>query len=177
MPFPFTFSLSVPGIANPFASEANAQGTHTVQSEQVPTSKGRFEPISSVTGVRHERVGPRRRASVSPAPSVSTSSSALNSRKRGWEPAISQPSLATTTTATSNLGYLDTPARYRDMASDNDFSRSREHLEREIEDMAAGRSIHYPITLTSSSPFRDRAGGHMSYTMHVLSSCAHLHFA
>lgn len=93
-----------------------------------------------MTDVRHEKVGPRRRTSVSPVPSVSTSSSALKSRKRGWEPAISQPSLATTT-ATSNLGYLDTPARYRDMASDGDFARSREHLEREIEDMAAGRFI------------------------------------
>ena len=125
MPFPFTFSLSVPGISNPFTSEPKA---HTVQSERVPTS--------SATGVQH--LGPCRRASVSPVPS---SSSGLQSRKRGWEPAISQPSSAITTTATSTLGYLDTPARYRDMASDNDFARSREHLEREIEDMAAGTFI------------------------------------
>lgn len=125
MPFPFTFSLSVPGISNPFTSEPKA---HTVQSERVPTS--------SATGVRH--LGPCRRASVSPVPS---SSSGLQSRKRGWEPAISQPSSAITTTATSTLGYLDTPARYRDMASDNDFARSREHLEREIEDMAASTFI------------------------------------
>lgn len=136
MVFPFTFSLSVPGISNPFS-------TSNIPSEPVPSESVRPVPASMTQVVRHDGVrerrvtGPRRRPS--PVPSISPVP--LN-RKRGWEPSISEPSQATTITA-STSGYLDTPAKYRDMASDSstNLNRSRDNLHREIEDMAAGERL------------------------------------
>jgi hypothetical protein len=101
--FPFTFSLTVAGISNPFSTQA--------QSEPVP-------PIIHVQQHQNGRLGPRRRPSPAApllTPSSSTSSLPL-SRKRGWEPSLPEPSHAATFT-TSTSGYLDTPAKYRDMAS------------------------------------------------------------
>lgn len=135
MPFPFTFSLSIPSSSNPFL--ANAQTETPAKSEtQMPSRT-----------VRHDRPGPRRRPS--PVPSIPP---VPLSRKRGWEPTISQPSLAATS-VTSGSGYLDTPAKYREMSSDyghDHTSQSRERLDREIEDMAAGEYSPFPICFLGS---------------------------
>jgi hypothetical protein len=125
--FPFTFSLTVAGISNPFSTPA--------QSEPVP-------PIIHVQQHQNGRLGlgPRRRPSPAApllTPSSSTSSLPL-SRKRGWEPSLPEPSHAATF-ATSTSGYLDTPAKYRDMASDRnrepgfDYDRLGDHREFESE--------------------------------------------
>jgi len=137
MPFPFTFSQSVPGIPNPFS--AQGQGSF-VQSEPNP-SRGSVDPASLRT--QHVRPGPRRRPS--PVHSIVSPVVPL-SRKRGWEPSLSGPSLAATS-STSSIGYLDTPAKYREMASEPnlDRNRSRDQIDREIEEMAAGK--HCPIDL------------------------------
>jgi hypothetical protein len=139
MPFPFTFSLSVPGISNPFS--AQEQGS-IVQSEPNP-SRGQVD----ASQVQHYRPDLRRR----PSPTTSTVSPVVPlSRKRGWEPSLSGPSIAATS-STSSIGYLDTPAKYRDMASEPlDRNRSRDQIDREIEDMAAGK--HRSTDLEDCAP-------------------------
>lgn len=131
MPFPFTFSLSVPGIPNPFSVQA--QGP-VVQSEPNP-SRGSVDPASLRT--QHVKPGPRRRPS--PVHSIVSPVVPL-SRKRGWEPSLSGPSLAATS-STSSAGYLDTPAKYRELPLEPhlDRNRSRDQIDREIEEMAAGK--------------------------------------
>ena len=126
MPFPFTFSLNVPGISNPFS----AQGQKSiVQSEPDLPRVGTLQ-------VQHERPRPLRRPS--PTPPIISPVVPL-SRKRGWEPSVSGPSLAAAS-STSSIGYLDTPAKYREMASGPglNHNRSRDEIDREIEDIAAG---------------------------------------
>ena len=93
MPFPFTFSFTVPGLSNPFSK---------------PTSQN---PVMSAG--KHKITRPR--PSPSPIPLGPLSAAAPTSRKRGWEPAFVEPSLSMTTLASSS-GYLDTPAKYREMA-------------------------------------------------------------
>ncbi|KAG5643365.1 hypothetical protein DXG03_001013 [Asterophora parasitica] len=98
MPFPFTFNLAVPGLSNPFA------GTST-SGQAPPTSVDR-------PGKKLKQKITRQR----PTPGSSPSPAPLT-RKRGWEPTFAEPSQSTATlTSTSARGYLDTPAKYRDMA-------------------------------------------------------------
>ncbi|THH13696.1 hypothetical protein EW146_g6558 [Bondarzewia mesenterica] len=114
MPFPFTFSFSVPGITNPFSltptqpPRANASGSaSTASAAAIPNAR----PL-------------RRR----PSPGLFPPPEPLN-RKRGWVPAHAEPSEAATVNALSS-GYLDTPAKYRDMVNG-------ETDEREVEEMIA----------------------------------------
>lgn len=129
MPFPFTFSLTVPGISNPFSGHGQ-----TAQSPEPDPSQ-----------VQNDRP-----SHCSRPPSVSSSVSPISplSTKRGWEPSISGPSLAATS-STSSSGYLDTPAKYRDIASQPDHDCGR----REIEDMAAGEPssmlVHRDVACTA----------------------------
>jgi hypothetical protein len=146
MPFPFTFSLSVPGISNPFVGQRQAIAQSELDSPRVS--------VQTNVQLQHGPGLPRR---PSPGPSIASPIVPL-SRKRGWEPSISGPSLAATS-STSSTGYLDTPARYRDMASEPGRSRSREDLDREIEDLAAGKHCPQPLDACA-------------YTMHVLWSCS-----
>ncbi|KAK0203139.1 hypothetical protein DFS33DRAFT_963058 [Desarmillaria ectypa] len=117
--FPFTFKLSVPGITNPFSVQAAAPSSSSVsipdQSNSAPEQG--FNDGKSV----HRQRPPMR--SSSPVPQVL--------RKRGWEPSFAEPSLSTTTLASSS-GYLDTPSKYRDMA---ELTQDEFH---EIEAMSAG---------------------------------------
>ncbi|KAJ3994284.1 hypothetical protein F5050DRAFT_1575942 [Lentinula boryana] len=88
-PFPFTFSLAVPGLANPFSASPLYPYQQNGNEDELNLSK--HHPKS-------------RRVSPSPVELGS-------SRKRGWEPAFAgEPSLAPTFVTVSN-GYLDTPAK------------------------------------------------------------------
>ncbi|OJT03329.1 hypothetical protein TRAPUB_6107 [Trametes pubescens] len=104
MPFPFSFSLAAPGITNPFA----------VTEQPAP-------PFHYDTDVQHTSVPHRRPPSPSLLPP--------RSRKRGWVPSSAEPSRPTSY-HTSTSGYLDTPAKYRDMASES-------AEQDEVEDMVA----------------------------------------
>ncbi|KAI0796191.1 hypothetical protein C8Q75DRAFT_745620 [Abortiporus biennis] len=104
MVFSFSFNFSVPGIANPFIAP------------KAPANDRKHAPPIRETITRRR------------PPSPCFSSSQPLSRKRGWVPAISEPSHAAAI-QTSTSGYLDTPAKYRDMAQSND--------EDEIEEMVA----------------------------------------
>ncbi|KAF9024756.1 hypothetical protein BDZ89DRAFT_1114533 [Hymenopellis radicata] len=108
--FSFTFKLAVPGLANPFSppSPSTSAVASTSRLSQTSPSDGDIKAERLTTGrgrVPSRRQRPR---SNSPAPPPLT-------RKRGWEPSYPEPSLSTTTLASSS-GYLDTPAKYRDLA-------------------------------------------------------------
>ncbi|KAJ7227270.1 hypothetical protein GGX14DRAFT_418869 [Mycena pura] len=104
MPFSFTFKLPVPGL-NPFSApaetltEAQPGGAYACQFPDHPRSWP-----TRPTNIH------QRRPSPSPSPSAPTS------RKRGWDPSLAEPSQSAATLASSS-GYLDTPAKYRDMAA------------------------------------------------------------
>jgi len=127
MPFPFTFKLAVPGL-NPFSSPAETP------SEAPPnlgyTSQSPDEPRSRPA--RPNNINHRR-------PSPSPSLAAPLSRKRGWDPSLAEPSQSAATLASSS-GYLDTPAKYREMVvrqSGDEF---------ELEDMTVSVSDLPPPT-------------------------------
>ncbi|KAJ7104069.1 hypothetical protein B0H15DRAFT_808315 [Mycena belliarum] len=105
MPFPFTFKLAVPGLpVNPFSAPTESHQAHSAfgyasQSPERPRSRP----------ARPHNINDRR-------PSPSPSPSATVSKKRGWDPTLAEPSQSTAT-LTSSSGYLDTPAKYREMVA------------------------------------------------------------
>ena len=119
MVFSFSFSLSVPGISNPFAA-ANPD----------PASSPNFHYD---TDVQHSSVPRRRPPSPSLLPPLS--------KKRGWVPSSSEPSRPAPM-HTSTSGYLDTPAKYRDMA----YQSAEQD---EVEEMVAGEYLNRNFLLHS----------------------------
>ncbi|KAG8220761.1 hypothetical protein J3R82DRAFT_2190 [Butyriboletus roseoflavus] len=96
MQFPFTFTLHVPGLHNPFLARPG--------------------PVQAQSRIEASAIS-RQVASLPPTrflPASSLSPPIPLARKRGWIPAEPEPSHAATS-ATSTTGYLDTPAKYRDM--------------------------------------------------------------
>lgn len=116
MSFLFTFKLPVPGL-NPFSSPAQSpsEASPDFGYAEPPPVPSRSRPA------RPNNINQRR-------PSPSPSPAAPLSRKRGWDPSLAEPSQSAATLASSS-GYLDTPAKYREMAD-----------EFELEDMAASVS-------------------------------------
>ncbi len=108
--FSFTFKLAVPGLANPFSpsSPSPSSVASTSSLSQTSASDGAIKAERLTTGSGRVLSRRQRPRSNSPAPAPLT-------RKRGWEPSYPEPSLSTTTLASSS-GYLDTPAKYRDLA-------------------------------------------------------------
>jgi hypothetical protein len=117
MQFPFTFSLHIPGLHNPFLAKPGPAPAHA-------RIQGSTNALS--------RLPPR-------FPANSLSPPVPLARKRGWIPSEPGPSHAATF-ATSTSGYLDTPAKYRDVPL--------REPEQEVEEMIAGASscahIPYP---------------------------------
>lgn len=137
MVFNFTFSFPVPGITNPFAAQP------------VPPP----EPIKAPPlqeKLTRSQVGPRARPDHPSLPAPTP----LN-KKRGWTPSTAEPSQPEPVKASSS-GYLDTPAKYRDMAQSQQGSvyDRREH-EDEANDMDRGM-----CSMTSFiSPFTSHLSG------------------
>ena len=132
--FPFTFKLSVPGLSNPFTAPP------VIPPELPPAAQDR-------TGLHdhaHEKRPRRQRPSPSPTPSLSPPPQQQPlSRKRGWEPTFAEPSRSTATLA-SSAGYLDTPAKYRELMSS---STPNDHEYHDIRDITMsdtpGKLIEY----------------------------------
>ncbi|KAJ6531877.1 hypothetical protein B0H19DRAFT_1189055 [Mycena capillaripes] len=122
MPFPFTFKLAVPGL-NPFSSPAETP-PQPPQSSSGYISQSPEKPRSRPA--RPNNINQRR-------PSPSPSPAPPSSRKRGWDPSLAEPSQSTAT-LTSSSGYLDTPAKYREMVA------LQTGDEFELEDMTASVS-------------------------------------
>lgn len=122
MPFSFSFSLTVPGLTNPFSSPPEPEPSP-------PTPRlARLDAGSDIQGYRG--TAPIRRA---PSPSLQPPLS----RKRGWVPSAPEYS-SPTANPTSTSGYLDTPAKYRDMASAYNEGG-------EVEEMIAGVCLIRPL--------------------------------
>ena len=118
MPFSFSFTLTVPGLTNPFSSPPEPEPAP-------PTPRlARLDAGSDIQGYRS--TAPIRRA---PSPSLQPPLS----RKRGWVPSAPEYS-SPTANPTSTSGYLDTPAKYREMASAYDEGD-------EVEEMVAGECL------------------------------------
>ena len=125
MPFSFSFRFAVPGITNPFAPVAASSSTGRGAQDQSETEDG----TTITSGLECQLPSPidsswaslpapayRRRPSPSPAPDLKRSySPAPLARKRGWVPSTAEPTHAVMTASTSS-GFLDTPAKYREMA-------------------------------------------------------------
>ncbi|RPD76662.1 hypothetical protein L226DRAFT_382428 [Lentinus tigrinus ALCF2SS1-7] len=131
MVFSFSFNLSVPGITNPFTAAAAASSE-----PEAPVPKLHFDADGDLNGVQLPSSIPRRRP---PSPSFLPPLS----KKRGWVPSSPEPSRPAPI-HTSTSGYLDTPAKYRDMAHENADQD-------EIEEMVGGEcrlsfvSIPHPL--------------------------------
>ncbi|KAF8966240.1 hypothetical protein BDZ97DRAFT_1808380 [Flammula alnicola] len=150
MVFPFTFNFSVPGSINPFAApppiskpeqerrtyQTPADRQHRSQAlprhmppqepaPAYPTAYPTLHPIpipSSGGGLR--RISRADLPKINrPRPSPSPSPAPI-SRKRGWEPDPSPNWSTTSLTLASTSGYLDTPAKYREMAAANANSQA-----------------------------------------------------
>ena len=132
MPFPFTFSFSVPGLHNPFSTAA--------QEPAVQRSRTDKQDVSKAISRRNHPFPPSR--CTSPSPSL-----VPLTRKRGWVPSIPEPSQAATSAASIG-GYLDTPAKYKHMVHEAP-ERATEEME-----MFAGayQSVHGPITFCERYP-------------------------
>ncbi|KAF9038243.1 hypothetical protein BJ165DRAFT_428563 [Panaeolus papilionaceus] len=130
MVFPFSFRFPLPGITNPFASSSSvtsgpafippvntepniASSSRLSQADADKTlpNHTRYRRVSRANLPKINRPPPSPSPSPSPGPTGPT-----NSRKRGWEPTFASPSQSSTTLL-STSGYLDTPAKYREMAA------------------------------------------------------------
>ena len=131
MPFPFTFIFNVPGIINPFAASSPKDflNSSTIrppsQTEQEPLAHSPWTPIEATSRSHLPKIN---RLRPQPRPSESTldcSSRSPNpgSRKRGWHPAFAEPSISTTTLA-STSGYLLPPTGPGDYSMGSAWSQS-----------------------------------------------------
>lgn len=130
MPFNFTFNLPVPGITNPFSTPSQPQ----------PDASGSCPP-AQIPDVRPLRHRPSSGRFPSPEPL---------SRKRGWVPATAEPSLATAVNASSN-GYLDTPAKYREMVYGNGNGNGGEEMVADLPPAKRRRTLAGTIVSTAVS--------------------------
>ncbi|GLB43232.1 hypothetical protein LshimejAT787_1301330 [Lyophyllum shimeji] len=119
MSFPFTFSLSVPGLFNPFSRARSAD--HNTLTDSSSPGQRPGNPAPPQKQPQKKLPITRRRPSPVPSPSPGPIS-----RKRGWEPTFAaEPSRSSTPTIAS--GYLDTPAKYKDMAASRNASADEFH--------------------------------------------------
>ena len=135
MLFPFTFSISVPGIMNPFS-----------KSPDPPNAAGDSPAPAAAATIQDKRWLAVRR----PHPSALPPPVPL-ARKRGWQPSTPEPSPATAVT-TSTRGHINIPPKYRDFTV---TPEAREE-EQEMEVLAAAGESHVRLTDLAYIPSRRR---------------------
>ena len=146
MPFTFNFTFAVP---NPFS----AFSTNLDQIQ--PNSCSTVKPSLSAPTVTFNNLDtnplqarlPLRRARRAPSPI----SSAPLAKKRGWRPSSSEPSYPSAT-STSSSGYFDTPAKYRDMASNDSDNNDKRTNPQDQDEMEGGTSVSFRSSVSFSSP-------------------------
>jgi hypothetical protein len=122
--FPFTFSFPIPGFRNPWASAPTSPTSATApeyQKQQQEKPAGLHVEKPPVLGRPFGPITTGRGTLAPPAldqhEHLASGSGGLK-RSRGWSPYTAgisaSPSLSTTYASSS--GYLDTPAKYREMA-------------------------------------------------------------
>lgn len=115
MLFPFTFSISVPGIMNPFST-----------SPDPPNDAGDSPAPITINNLQEKRWLAVRR----PHPSALPPPIPL-ARKRGWQPSSPEPSPAAAVTA-STCGHVNVPPKYRDFTVTPE-AREEEEVAEEME--------------------------------------------
>ncbi|TFK52048.1 hypothetical protein OE88DRAFT_1658820 [Heliocybe sulcata] len=135
MVFNFTFSLAVPGIPNPFSAIQRQASPPALSRPDMPRALSRKD------------VGPRQRQL--PSPAASDPSLPLN-RKRGWVPALAEPSQAPADQS-STSGYLGTPEKYRDMAQSKGDEAEVEGMVEELAPTKRRRTLAGSIVSTALS--------------------------
>ncbi|KAI9573876.1 hypothetical protein HD554DRAFT_564060 [Boletus coccyginus] len=138
MQFPFTFSLNIPGLHNPFLA---SPGPVLAQS--------RIQGGTTSREIALPRI---------PLPN-SLSPPAPLARKRGWVPSVPEPSHAATFAA-STTGYLDTPAKYRDMPLRDPAQ--------EVEEMIAAGRHHFSMENEPSRLHSTHSRSFMLFTCNLL---------
>jgi hypothetical protein len=123
MVFPFTFSISVPGIINPFSKSPDLS-TNASADLTLVTATNTIQGKPWLTA-HHPHL-----SSLPPPIPLS--------RKRGWQPSDPEPSLAATV-ATSTTGYLDMNSKHRNFTVSPE---AREEDEGTVEMIAGGYFLH-----------------------------------
>lgn len=135
MLFQFTFSLPY-SLRNPFAS-GDTQSTDSV------------DPILEVPQSRELTRRPSRpRLSPSPGLGIEPSESFL-SQKRGWEP--SYPTSVSSTAVVTTGGYLDTPAKYREITMREDCDQIVDAMIDDLRPAKKRRTVTESIVSTAFS--------------------------
>ncbi|KAI9509682.1 hypothetical protein F5148DRAFT_1185777 [Russula earlei] len=130
--FPFTFTMSVPGIINPFSSySASGTGVSRV-------------PVITNSLQEKQRLSQRRPhpSTLSPPP--------LLVRKRGWQPSSPEPSPAAAVTA-STRGYVNIRPKYRDFTVTPEAREEEEGAEMTTDLPPAKRRRTFAGTIVSSA--------------------------
>ncbi|KAG1817126.1 uncharacterized protein BJ212DRAFT_1351020 [Suillus subaureus] len=140
MPFPFTFSFRVPGLHNPFTAQSAVKPSRNDRKDAL------LDHAAAISRRNCTQFPPPRRASPSPSLSPFVP---LN-RKRGWVPSIPEPSQAATSAA-STRGYLDTPAKYRNMAHEAHEQEFVEEMFAELPPVKRRRTLAGSIVSTALS--------------------------
>ena len=154
MLFPFTFSISVPGIMNPFS-----------KSPDPPNAAGDSPAPAAGATIQDKRWLAVRR----PHPSALPPPVPL-ARKRGWQPSTPEPSPATAVT-TSTRGQLNIPPKYRDFTV---TPEAREE-EQEMEVLAAAGESHVRLTDLALYPVPSSYHNASLASCHFTRGCRHSH--
>ncbi|KAI9464506.1 hypothetical protein BJY52DRAFT_822720 [Lactarius psammicola] len=147
MPFPFTFSISVPGIMNPFSKSPDLPDDASDPPAPVATNNLQEKRWLAVRRPHPSTLPP-------PVPLA---------RKRGWQPSSPEPSPAAAVT-TSTSGHLNIPPKYRD------FTVTPEAREEEegTEEIAAGEShVHLTDSAYIPSSYQNASRRLSVHTCHL----------
>ncbi|KAI6001295.1 hypothetical protein EDD15DRAFT_2158734 [Pisolithus albus] len=154
MPFPFTFSLSVPGLNNPFLAvpSQSESGSHQrpVDDRQLGHTASSSSSSAALISTRRIPIPPHRHRTLAATHLYSLSPPVPLARKRGWVPSSPEPSQATTNKA-STSGYLDTPAKYRNHMSEREPEREAEEMIADLPPAKRRRTLAGSIVSTALS--------------------------
>ncbi|OSX64106.1 hypothetical protein POSPLADRAFT_1045228 [Postia placenta MAD-698-R-SB12] len=137
MPFSFSFTLTVPGLVNPFSAPSQLSASAAPQPKQALLDARSDILTHGDTAVSHRRP---------PSPSLLPPLS----RKRGWVPSDSEPSHAAAIPTSTN-GYLDTPAKYRDMMANTNEDDEIEEMVADLPPAKRRRTLAGSIVSTALS--------------------------
>ncbi|EIN09434.1 hypothetical protein PUNSTDRAFT_142996 [Punctularia strigosozonata HHB-11173 SS5] len=140
---PFSFQFNLPGIRNPFtrapAATNSAQSSSASPGSAAQPHGASINPQSALRPLHPKRPHPR---DLSP--------SQPTRRKRGWSPSLAEPS-STVLTSSGATGWVDSPAKYRDMAANRNDNHEGEHMLGDLPAAKKRRTLAGSIVSTAMS--------------------------